>query len=217
METSQRKRVGYYIKRNDGKLDFCISNSDFDQICKDELNQYCEIIFKIQPIIINYETVSLSYYELIQCLDKYNKIWLEQSTPGIGYFNIAISYFVESTQKVTNLLSSVTAFLTCTQLKLKKEVGEEDPRYIFWDSLRKKLHNDNFSYRFLYELRNYSQHSNIPISEANVNVDDIVSDAPKVKSTLFIGICQQRCRIILKKIIRLYPGSESLHGELSNA
>ena len=31
------------------------------------------------------------------------------------------------------------------------------------------------------------------------------------------GICQQRCRIILKKIIRLYPGSESLHGELSNA
>ena len=32
-----------------------------------------------------------------------------------------------------------------------------------------------------------------------------------------LGICQQRCRIILKKIIRLYPGSESLHGELSNA
>ena len=26
------------------------------------------------------------------------------------------------------------------------------------------------------------------------------------------GICQQRCRIILKKIIRLCPGSESLPG-----
>lgn len=71
MDTSQRKRVGYYIKRNDGTLDFCITKIDFDQICKDELDQYCKIIFQLQPFIIAFETVSLTYNELIQCIVKY--------------------------------------------------------------------------------------------------------------------------------------------------
>jgi len=187
MDTSQRKRIGYYIKRNDSILDFCIHKSDFDQVCKDEFDKYCKIIFQLQPIVIAYEAVSLSYYELRKSLDDYDNIWLEKSIPGAGYFCIAISHLIESTQKVTNLLSSVTAFLASTQIRLKKEVGEVDPRYILWDSLRKKLHNENFSYRFLYELRNYSQHSNVPISEANVHIDDIVSDTRKVKSTLYIN------------------------------
>ncbi len=46
---------------------------------------------------------------------------------------------------------------------------------------------------------------------------DLVFRDPYFLDFLGLGICQQRCRIILKKIIRLYPGSESLHGELSNA
>ena len=33
-----------------------------------------------------------------------------------------------------------------------------------WDKLRKDLHASSFSYKFIYQLRNYSQHRNLPFS-----------------------------------------------------
>jgi hypothetical protein len=187
MAASQRKRVGYYIKKDDDKLDVCIQKFDFNQACIDELEQYSQVVFKLLPILISCETVNLSYHEFKQCIDKHNNNWLEQSIIGIGSIFRSISSLVELTQKVTNLLSSVTAFLTSTEIKLKMEFGKDGPQYISWNNLRKELHSDSFSYRFLYGLRNYSQHKNIPLSGIDVDLNDILTDNPIVESALYIN------------------------------
>ncbi len=187
MNTSKRKRVGYYIKRDDGKLDLCIHKKDFDQSCIDELDHYSQVIFKLQPTIISYEMVNLSYYELKKHIELQKNIWLEQLTPGKGSIDTAIDYLAESTQKVTNLLSSATSFLSSTQVKLRKDYGEEANQYTEWNNLRNSLHGDNFSYRLLYELRNYSQHYNIPIAGVDIHLSGIMTETPIAGTTLYIN------------------------------
>lgn len=74
-------------------------------------------------------------------------------------------------QLITNCIVSFTTFLTVTEKNLTKN-SKSSVHLELWNKKRKDLHSHSFSYRLGYELRNYSQHYEIPINEVVFTMRD---------------------------------------------
>jgi len=78
---------------------------------------------------------------------------------------------------------------------------------------------DGAKFKVLTIVDNYSKKSQLLFVGKCIKSVDVVRSLNKAaqREGCVPGICQQRCRIILKKINQLCPGSELLSGERSNA
>ncbi len=70
---------------------------------------------------------------------------------------------------VDNYLSSYKGFLDRSEAYLKRNESEE--MYTYFKSLIREVYDNNFEYRFIYNLRNYSQHVSNPISSITSSMD----------------------------------------------
>ena len=75
---------------------------------------------------------------------------------------------------LNNYLSSVRLFLDHMEYDLKKRHGNESEIVFDFKSLCSDIYDKNFSYRFIYHLRNYVQHCGMPIGHISFKskVDD---------------------------------------------
>jgi hypothetical protein len=73
----------------------------------------------------------------------------------------------ETNRRFLSFLSAVRTYLDHTGTRLKRQYGDGEP----FDSFKKacrSAHDGSFAYRFLYQLRNYSQHCGLPIGHVVV-------------------------------------------------
>lgn len=176
-EKADIRRFGYYIPKPDGTMDISIHKTVADAETLTELNEIVDVIFKLQPIIFAFDIVEKNYAELLKSFSEF-----VSKLNGMEPVNISTSFAMDTlisvSQKVTNLLSSTSAFLTHTSRQLHKIYGEGSQEWKIWDGRRKDLHADSFAYRFLYELRNFNQHSDLPFSNLNFTGERSTEDAP---------------------------------------
>lgn len=67
-------------------------------------------------------------------------------------------------------LTAVRAYLDHWETYLKREYGKGSPEVIRFKQATKKEYDGVFAYRFIYELRNYTQHCEMPISSFNAKI-----------------------------------------------
>ncbi|QZN92017.1 hypothetical protein [Idiomarina abyssalis] len=179
-----KRRVGFLTKADNNKVNIAIQSNDFDDESYSELNQYFAFIHKLQPILTSYEAIELSFKELESLLIKYDNYFSTVQLFDAFQTDTLLTYLAETTQKTTNFLSSATSFLCCAEVRLQKEFGKNSKQLDEWNSYRKGLHHQSFAYRFLYEMRNYSQHFYLPIDSIKVELDNICIGGRSVKNTL---------------------------------
>ena len=182
-----RRRIGHFSRGENGTLDIAILKEDFNDKCYGELNQYINFISKLQPILISYETIELSYREFLELIKKYDQHFATVIAPDAAHIGILLGYLVETTQKIINFLSSATSFLTCSEVRLKKEFGKKSKQLDEWNEHRRNLHSQNVEYRFLYEMRNYSQHYHLPVSNIGVKLNNLAIGERSTSNTIEIN------------------------------
>lgn len=171
----EKRRIGYFSKRENGTIDTAILNKDFnDEYCR-ELDQYTEVIFKLKSILLSYEAIELNYREISYLIEEYDRHFSTVKVIDAIKDNFLLDFFAKANQKITNLLSSATSFLSCSEVRLKEEFNEESEEFHEWNKHRRDLHKQSFEYRFLYELRNYSQHYNLPVDSIEVKLNNITT------------------------------------------
>lgn len=166
--TNETRRFGYYIPQQNGTVDISVGVNVAGADVLAELHKTVGVIFKLQPIIFALDMVERNYQEFLDSIENYRSR-LEDVKPGLPVgISTAMDGFLSASQKVTNFLSSTSAFLAQTEMQLRRIHGKDSPEFNSWDEKRKNLHAQSFSYRFLYELRNFAQHRNIPFSNLNI-------------------------------------------------
>jgi hypothetical protein len=186
MTSRVRRRVGYYHKRIDGTLDIALSKIDFDEECYEELTSCSKAIFELKPILIAFDMAKNNYDEIIESSNSYREFVKKELIPGPGYIQKSIDRMVVLTQRINNFLSSASSFLNNTEIKVDKVFGGGSCQSNLWNEYRRGLHKDSFSYRFMYELRNYSQHYGLPMSAANFDVANMLENTPSVNLSMSI-------------------------------
>lgn len=171
------RRFGYYIPKLDGAVDFIVHQAASADVLT-EFHETCRVISNLQPIIFAFDIVERNYRELVDSVEEYRSQLNNSVTANAGHIPGDVNGVVLVAQKVSNFLSSAGAFLTQTEIQLGSAHGKESPELEMWNTKRKDQHAACFSYRFLYELRNYSQHRSLPFSYLNIAGERITKEAP---------------------------------------
>lgn len=160
------RKIGYYIPNENNTFDIAKSSKVFSDQSYKEHSDITKIIFELQPSGIQYKSVRHSYNSFVNTISEYKSIYLNEKM----HVNM-VEHISLIASQVLNVLTSVSAFLSSSEIKIKKLYGKDSEQFIAWNLHRRELHKNSFAYQFLYELRNYSQHSSLPISKLSTQVD----------------------------------------------
>ena len=73
----------------------------------------------------------------------------------------------EVNKYIKNFLYSIRTFLDHTETNLKRRYGKNSERFNDFKKACSEAYDNNFSYKFIYKLRNYVQHCGMPPSQLN--------------------------------------------------
>lgn len=89
---------------------------------------------------------------------------------GTGYaanynlnWDVANDMVVKVNLRILNLLSAIRTYLDHTETRLKRTYGKTSTQYQKFKDATAKAFDGHFSYRFIYKLRNYTQHCGMPL------------------------------------------------------
>jgi hypothetical protein len=109
--------------------------------------------------------VEMNAKEVNMVVDKYVEMY--ESSKGSMTFMSDI--MLDVNRLVLNYLSSIRTYLDHTETRLKREYGDNSEEYLKFKDLTSAAYDENFSYRFLYKLRNYAQHCGLPTGSISLS------------------------------------------------
>ncbi|MDP1383370.1 hypothetical protein Q8G31_27015 [Priestia megaterium] len=134
-----------------------------DELTQDEL----KIVSDFRKQYTNYASykdlfhASLdNYLELSRYLEKKES---NEPTGGFGGMSSNVN------RMLINYLSSMKMFVDHTEIKFKKHYGAKSDIFKKWKTLTSREYDEHFAYRFLYKLRNYTQHIGFPIDSVSIS------------------------------------------------
>jgi hypothetical protein len=96
--------------------------------------------------------------------------------------------YLEINRQVQNFLASFRTYLDHHETRIKRRYGEESQQTRNWKSYCSDAYDGSFAYRFLYALRNYSQHCGLPISSIQMTDQLSPKDPTRRIVTLMVGV-----------------------------
>jgi hypothetical protein len=131
-----------------------------------------------------YKLTLLNYQEFLESIIGYSAKYKKEPANVTFEFLDEISLNINRT--LLNYLFSVRAFLDHTEAKLKKIYGANSSNYLNFYKICSEEYDKNFSYRFLYRLRNYSQHCGLPIEQIYLESEEKPVFSGLIKSRLIV-------------------------------
>jgi hypothetical protein len=104
--------------------------------------------------------VRLNYEDFRKLLDQY--FWEYIKNPSMSWPRVE-RMTLNINRHILNYLSTVRMFLDHSEANLKERYGKDSQRVKRFKDACSYAYDNNFSYRFLYRLRNYAQHCGLPL------------------------------------------------------
>jgi hypothetical protein len=84
---------------------------------------------------------------------------------------------------ILELMSTFKTFIDHWETSLKREYGKDSAPINSFKAATKKEYDHHFAYRFIYELRNYTQHVNLP----SLNFHSSINDKNIVETHIYLN------------------------------
>ncbi|SEG09623.1 hypothetical protein [Marinobacterium lutimaris] len=187
MSSSIRRRVGFFKEGENGGFDISIHSQDFDDECYAELNHITDVINKIKPAITSFEIVQNNIHEIKSSVEEHIEDLKSVKAPSPIVVDESLDAMVIFAQRVSNFLASASLYLTNSEVLIKKVFGKKSSELASWNEYRRSMHEESFAYRFMYDLRNYSQHYGLPISGHNVLIDNMLTNDKSIELSVYVS------------------------------
>jgi len=125
----------------------------------------------------------LNYEEFKNAINKYLVEF--KRNPSINWVHIE-RMAMDTNRLLLNFLSVFRTFLDHTEYTLKKNYGNESDIFKRFKNLCSEQYDQYFSYRFLYKLRNYSQHCGMPVGSIKIISQVINKESGEVQDYLAV-------------------------------
>jgi hypothetical protein len=180
------RRVGFCTENADGTLDIAISQNNFDEVCYQELNDYLKVIFDVKPIFTAFVATRENFADFMASAGNSLSIMKKLNSPSGSAINKSLDCLSLLTRHVSNFLASGSLFLTNSEVQLGKVFGESSEEINLWNDYRRTLHLNSFAYRFIYELRNFSQHYGLPLSGLKFQINNMAKGSRSIDLTIYV-------------------------------
>jgi hypothetical protein len=127
-------------------------------------------------VLDNYQAYYNTLYEILQAFIARRE---SDFVPGRAYMAI--------NRQLLNWLSSVRTYLDHMELSIKRCHGENSAIWRNFRAACSEAYDGNFSYRFIYRLRNYAQHSGLPAHTVQFNTAPSPTDPSRPEHEMFVA------------------------------
>lgn len=160
-------RFGYFIPKADGTIDIVVNAAVLPREVLDELEKITSVVHYLQPIVLAWDAVSRNHGELVASVETFHDALHAAMKSGNTIVTpVLLDGLATIAQKLGNFLASASAFLSQTERRILRVRGPQDQAS--WNSQRHGAHSASFAYRLLYELRNFAQHYEFPLSTLDI-------------------------------------------------
>lgn len=186
MPSKFSRRVGFCIENANGTLDFAVNPNNFDDVCYQELNDYLKVVFDVKPIVTAFVATKENFADFMTSSANYLNKMKKINSPSSRVINESLDCLSLLTRHVSNFLATASLFLTNTEVQLGKVFGKSSKEENLWNDYKRNLHLNSFAYRFIYELRNYSQHYGLPISGLNLQIGNMAKISRTIDLSIYV-------------------------------
>jgi len=106
--------------------------------------------------------------------------------------------FLNSNRLLLNYLSSIIIFIKHCETHLNRKFGDNSEIFLEFKKMLASFYDNSFAYRFLYHLRNYSQHCGLPLDSIQFT-SEFDRENNRIKGTLKITFNRDKLLANYKK------------------
>jgi hypothetical protein len=131
-----------------------------------------------------FQIVLWNHEEFKELIDRYLTAYIEKNFDGLP----ARSPDLNLNRCLLNLLSAIRSYLDYVETSVKRKYGDASLNAAKFKKYCSDAYDSNFSYRFLYRLRNYAQHCGLPLTKISFNSGTSKRGPELVHHSLDVGI-----------------------------
>jgi hypothetical protein len=189
------------IPRNHHNMDFQV------ELSKEEYKEYLHASNRLHSFNADAQLFTLvlwNYQEYYNIVDSSLEAFARMDRSFI-----ASATYLDVNRAMLNLLASVRTYLDHTATNISEKYGKDSENFKNYEKYTKEAYDTNFSYRFLYRLRNYSQHRGLPLDHIKFTAEPS-KENPKVPFfRMVVGVTRD-------KALANYDGWSKVRAELAN-
>jgi len=128
--------------------------------------------------------VRLNYADYQNLLKRYFEAYAKD--PRRGWPIRVERMALDINRHILNYLSAIRAFLDHSETNLKRRYGKDSQRVRHFRDACSYAYDNNFSYRFLYKLRDYAQHCGMPLGALTLHSEEVDPLSKTVRRSLAV-------------------------------
>jgi len=161
--TSTARKIGWFIPRRDGKVDLGtgprLSAENWA-----EFKSMIEVMAEIRPFLVDYLSLENDFMALAG-MENEIVTYLRDMPNPVAFGGVQQTIVLAKAQgALSNFLSSTSAFRDRSDTRLRERYGKHSNQHQQLLGSFKAAYDRSFAYRLLYNVRNYGQHHDSPLS-----------------------------------------------------
>lgn len=166
-----RRRFGWYLPKPDGRLDLKIDDDPIDEAIWIEFRRYTRVVEVLRPYMVDYLAFSEDAKDVCTAESDIGALLSRQFLTGLIDILAGVDANAIAQRRVSNFLGAASAFRDRSATRLLTEFGKGSGEVDAFRSATAHWFDTSFAYRCLYQLRNFAQHHELPISFMPINAD----------------------------------------------
>ena len=188
MEKPDKVHLGWIsAEAEPGRHSIGVIGNEFTDENWKEFEQICSIVPQFRPLRVDFISLKSEAEKLISAPEEYSREISKTSHLMLIGGKHAVTGLAILQSSFTSYLAARSAMLDRALRYLSKNFGKPSQQYDEFVAQTNQEFDSNFAYRLFYNLRNYSQHLGMPISELKISGETNKDGALSLHATIIIG------------------------------
>ena len=179
-----RRRFGWYRATAGAVLDLQVFDDPLDKDTWREFREITRVVEWLRPYIVDW-TALTAEFDLVRSAEQDIASGLSKMLlTGMITTLAGVDANAEAQRRLSNFLGAASAFRDRTATRVASEFGTDADERVAFRAATSHHFDASFAYRCLYQLRNYAQHHELPVSFVPIDAGRDASGAMTARIAL---------------------------------
>ncbi|MBI0476935.1 hypothetical protein D9601_16400 [Sphingomonas sp. MA1305] len=166
-----RRRFGWYRPTGGATFDLQILHDPLDEATWFEFRELTRVVEWLRPYIVDWLALTADYETLRAAEQEIAADLSDMLLTGMITTLAGVDANAKAQRRLSNFLGAASAFRDRASTRLAGEFGKNSEQRASFVAATRHWFDASFAYRCLYQLRNYAQHHELPVSFVPIQAD----------------------------------------------
>lgn len=165
------RRFGWYRAKAGGVFDISVLGDSLDEATWREFREFTRVVEWVRPYMVDWLALSADAASVAAAEGEIAADLSGAINSGSISVSVSVSAIANAQRRITSFLGAASAFRDRTAARLDREFGKPSRETAAFKTAMSFWFDRSFAYRCLYQLRNFAQHHELPITFVPIQAD----------------------------------------------